>query len=77
MNDPRNARSDQQLQFLRELLAENASIDADILEIREDIWAIHSVFPYDGEVPMAMFGTYDEAAQVLGEVRGITPLDEP
>jgi hypothetical protein len=71
MNDPRD-RADQ-LQFLRVLLQENASIDRDVLEFGNDGWAIHGVFPYDGDVPMAVFATYDEARQTLDEVRGITP----
>jgi hypothetical protein len=62
-----------QLQFLRELLQENASIECDILKWGSDNWAIHGVFPYDGEVPMAVFDTYEEAQRALNEVRGITP----
>ena len=72
MNEPRGKHSDRQLQFLRELLTENAWIDGDVLEIAKDTWAIHGVFPYDGEVPMAVFDTYVEAKYVLDEVRGTT-----
>ena len=72
MNEPLDMHSDRQLQFLRDLLAENASIDGDVLEIAKDTWAIHGVFPYDGEVPMAVFDTYEEAIYVLEEVRRTT-----
>ena len=71
MNEPRGKHSDRQLQFLRELLT-RAWIDGDVLEIAKDTWAIHGVFPYDGEVPMAVFDTYVEAKYVLDEVRGTT-----
>ena len=70
MNERPDRHSDRQLQFLRELLAENASIDCFVLEMAKDTWAIHGVFPYGGEVPMAVFDTYDEAMHVLDEVRG-------
>jgi hypothetical protein len=65
-----------QLDFLRALLSENAYIDLNVLEIREGAWVIHGDFPYDGEVPMAVFSTQAEAQRVLDEVCGITPLDE-
>jgi hypothetical protein len=65
--------SDRQLQFLRVLLEEHASIDCDVLPIAEGTWAIHGVFPYDGECPMAVFDTYEEAKRVLDEIRGVTP----
>jgi hypothetical protein len=72
MNEPHEKRSDRQLQLLRELLAEHASIDCDVFAIAKDTWVIHGVFPYDGQVPMAVFDTYDEATQVLEEVRRTT-----
>ena len=68
--------SERQLQFLRELLTENAWIDGDVVELAQDTWAIHGVFPYDGEVPMAVFDTYVEAKYVLDEVRGNPAPDE-
>jgi hypothetical protein len=71
MNDTHD-RADQ-LEFLRVLLQENASIECDILKWGNDSWAIHGVFPYDGEVPMAVFDTYDEAQQALNEARGVRP----
>ena len=58
-----------QLEFLRELLKENASIGGDVLEIAKGTWAIHGVIPVDGEVLMAEFETYDEAILVLHELR--------
>lgn len=61
MNEPHDKHSDRQRRFLRELLEENALIDDDVLEIGNDTWAIHGFFPYEGEVQMAMFDTYDEA----------------
>jgi hypothetical protein len=61
---------DRQLQFLRALLEENAWIDGDVVEIGcDDAWAIHGVIPYDGEVLMAEFDTYDQANHVLDQVR--------
>ena len=48
MNEPHEKRSDRQLQLLRELLAEHASIDCDVFAIAKDTWVIHGVFPYDG-----------------------------
>jgi hypothetical protein len=59
-----------QLEFLRDLVQENASIDLDVIEFGPSAWAIHGRFPYDGEVPMAVFDTYDEARQVLEQICG-------
>jgi hypothetical protein len=73
MNSPRDSDPERQLQFLLELLDENASIDGDVLEISNDTWAIHGEIPVDGEVLMAEFHTYDEARNVLNQVRRSTP----
>ena len=50
MNSPRDRDPDRQLQFLRELLEEDASIDGDVLKIGIHTWAIHGDIPVDGEV---------------------------
>jgi hypothetical protein len=73
MNSPRDLDPDRQLQFLRALLDEHASIDGDVLKISEDTWAIHGGIAVDGEVLMAEFASYDEARYVLDQVRGSTP----
>jgi hypothetical protein len=70
MSDPRGGNPFRQLQSLGELLEEHASLDGDVLEIRTDIWALHGVFPFAGQVLMAQFETYDEAKYVLDQVRG-------
>jgi hypothetical protein len=68
MNDlPDNP--ERQLEFLRALLKENASIGGDVLAIAHNTWAIHGVIPVDGEVLMAEFETYDEAILVLHQLR--------
>jgi hypothetical protein len=72
MNDPRGIEPNRQLQSLGELLEEHASLDSDVLEIRADIWALHGVFPFAGQVLMAQFPTYDEAKHVLDWFRGGT-----
>jgi hypothetical protein len=72
MNSPRDRDPDRQLQFLLELLEENALIDGDVLEISHDTWAIHGLVPVDGEILMAEFDTYDEARNVLDQVRRMT-----
>jgi hypothetical protein len=71
VNDPPH-NPKRQLEFLRELLAENASIGGDVLEIAKSTWAIHGVIPVDGEVLMAEFETYDEAILVLYQLRSET-----
>lgn len=72
MSEPLDNHADRQLQFLRVLLEENAWIDDDILEIGQQTWMIHGVFPYNGEVPMAVFDSHDDARQVLDRVRETT-----
>jgi hypothetical protein len=72
MSSPRDKGPDRQLQFLLELLEENALIDGDVLEISNDTWAIHGLVPVDGEILMAEFDTYDEARNVLDQVRRTT-----
>jgi hypothetical protein len=78
MSQPRDKEPDRQLQLLRELLGENAWIDGDVVEIGNDAWAIHGVIPYDLEVLMAEFDTYDEAKHVLDQLRDATrPAIDP
>ena len=73
MNEP---PSDGQVEFLRTVLEEHVSIDDDVLEVSTDSWMIHGVVPYEGESPLAMFTSYDEAKSALDEVRGGRPRDE-
>jgi hypothetical protein len=68
MTSPRDRHPDRQVQFLLELLEENASIDGDVLMISTGTWAIHGDIPVDGEILMAEFDTYEEARAVLDEV---------
>ena len=72
MNSPDDRDPDRQLQFLLELLDDNASIDGDVLEISNGTWAIHGQIAVEGEVLMAEFGTYDQARNVLDRVRRAT-----
>lgn len=76
MSEPRAKHSDEQVQILRALLEEHTLLDDDVLELTTDAWAIHGVVPYDGESPLAVFDTYDEAKSVLDEVRGLQTPDE-
>ena len=59
---------DRQVQLLRELEDEYASIAGDIVKVGDGAWAIHGVIPVDGDVLMAEFQTYDEARSVLDSV---------
>ena len=69
MNSLRDRDPDRQLQFLLELLDDNAYIDGDVLEISADTWAIHGQIAVEGEILMAEFGTYDQARKMLDRVR--------
>ena len=60
MNDP-----NVELQFLRDLIEENAAIAGDVLQIRGNLWAIHGYIPVDCDVLMAEFDSYDQAANTL------------
>jgi hypothetical protein len=60
--------ADERVSFLRTLMQEDGAVDLDILKYGNDAWAIHGVFPYDGEVPMAVFDSYDEAKRALDAV---------
>jgi len=70
MNDPRSKDQDRQLQLVRDLLEDNATIDGDVLKISTGTWAIHGTIPVDGEVLMAEFDTQDEAQEALDELLG-------
>ena len=61
---------DRQVQLLRDLEEEYASIEGDIVQVGDGAWAIHGVIPVDGDVLMAEFQTYDEARSVLDSVTG-------
>ena len=71
MDTHRDQARETQIEFLRILLTEHAEVDCDVIEIREDVWIIHGIFPYEGEVPMAQFSTRDEALRVLRELRPV------
>jgi hypothetical protein len=57
-----------ELQFLRDLVEENASIAGDVLQIGDNLWAIHGYIPVDCDVLMAEFDSYDEAANTLAQL---------
>jgi len=59
---------DRQVQLLRDLEDEYASIAGDIIRVGDGAWAIHGAIPVDGDVLMAEFQTYDEARSVLDSV---------
>jgi hypothetical protein len=56
---------DGQLQFLRDLVEENASIAGDVLQVGTNQWAIHGFIPVDCDVLMAAFDSYEQAAITL------------
>jgi hypothetical protein len=70
MNDPYSKDPPSQLDLVRDLLADNATVDGDVLRVGTDTWALHGTIPVDGEVLMAEFGTYDEAQHALDELHG-------
>ena len=63
-----NEQPDRQLSFLRELVAEHATIAGDVFEVGTDTWAIHGSIPVDGDVLLAEYDTQDEAKQALGKL---------
>jgi hypothetical protein len=69
VSSPDDRDPDRQLEFLLDLLDDDASIDGDVLEVNNDTWAIHGQIAVEGEILMAEFGTYDEARNVLDRVR--------
>lgn len=67
--DQARGETDRQLQFLRDLAAENASISGDVLQIGKGLWAVHGVIPVDGDVLMAEFDSYEDARRTLDQLR--------
>jgi hypothetical protein len=63
MNHPND-----ELQFLRDLVEESASIAGDVLQIGDNLWAIHGYIPIDCDVLMAEFDSYDQAANMLQQL---------
>jgi hypothetical protein len=74
--DRPHEKTDRQLAFLRDLLAENAYINGDVLHLGQELWGVHGVIPVDGDVLMAEFETYDDARRTLDEVSR-DPLSPP
>ena len=58
-------QSHDQLRFLQDLVKTNASIAGEVVQVREDLWAIHGFIPVDGDVLMAEFDSYDQATITL------------
>jgi hypothetical protein len=67
-SQPHSNQPDEQLQFLHDLVEENAAISGDVLQVANNLWAIHGSIPVDGDVLMAEFDSYDQAANTLGQV---------
>jgi hypothetical protein len=65
---PHANAADEQLQFLHDLVEENASISGDVLLVGDNLWAIHGYIPVDGEVLMAEFESYEQAANTLDQI---------
>ena len=63
MNHPND-----ELQFLRDLIEQNASIAGDVLQIADNLWAIHGYIPVDCDVLMSEFDSYDQAAKTLEQL---------
>ena len=57
-----------ELQFLRELVEEHASIAGDVLQIGDNLWAIHGYIPVDCDVLMSEFDSYEQAANTLEQL---------
>ena len=72
-----NGRPDPKLEFLEELVEENASIAGDVVQLGEHLWGIHGEIAVDGDVLMAEFETREEATLVLEELPIRTLRDDP
>jgi hypothetical protein len=70
MNEPPDEQSNVQLPYIRKLVDENADIVGDPVEIRKGRWVVHGALPYGGEVPMAVYDSYEEAKRALDEIVG-------
>jgi hypothetical protein len=68
VNDPRANQPEEQLEFLEELVEENASIAGDVLQVGTHLWAIHGFIAVDGDVLMAEFDSYEEATSTLEQL---------
>ena len=66
--EPRRSQPDDQLQFLRDLVEENAAVAGDVLPVGNNLWAIHGYIPVDGDVLMAEFDSYDLATNTLEQL---------
>jgi hypothetical protein len=77
MNEPPKQEPDDQLPYIRKLVEEDGAIVGDAVEIRKDRWVVHGVLPYGGEVPMAVFDSYEEAKRALDEVLGTADGTQP
>ena len=63
-----SANESEQLRFLRDLIEENASIAGDVVQLADNLWAIHGFIPVDCEVLMAEFDSYDAAMITLAQL---------
>jgi len=73
MNETPGEQPDRQIQFLQEMVEEDAAIAGDITEVETHTWAIHGVIPVDGDVILAEFDTYEQARFVLDNLPPETP----
>ena len=64
---------------LDEVIAENAQVAGDVVEIGEHVWAVHGVVPVDGDVILAEFSAREQALDLLEQLAAAeqTPLTPP
>jgi hypothetical protein len=67
VNNPPENNADS-LEFLFTLQEESVEIEADVVQVGVDTWAIHGVIPVDGEVLLIEFESYDDARNVLDQL---------
>jgi hypothetical protein len=64
-DDAPDGRTEDQERFVAELVAEDAEVAGDVVELGTSTWAIHGHIPVDGDVILAEFGTFEQASTAL------------
>ena len=57
--------STRQMEFLTELVNAHTEVAADVFQIGPTTWALHGSIPFDGDVLIAEYDTFEEARAVL------------
>jgi hypothetical protein len=64
-NDPAPTGTAMERERLPAYLEETAAVEGDVVQVSEEVWAVHGLWPYEGEVILAEYTSFATARMVI------------